>query len=61
MADIFGYASPQEMIDTITDIGKQSISAEILSKPAKLSTIEFALIKEHSREGYKILRVIDSP
>jgi len=46
---------------TIHDIGKLSIPAEILSKPAKLSGIEFTLVKEHSREGYKILKDVESP
>jgi len=34
---------------------------EILSKPTKLSEIEFSLIKEHSRQGYEILKDVESP
>jgi PAS domain S-box-containing protein/putative nucleotidyltransferase with HDIG domain len=58
---------PQEKIDgirmagSIHDIGKLSIPAEILSKPTKLSDIEFSLIKEHARQGYEILRNVESP
>lgn len=58
---------PQETIDgihmagSIHDIGKLSIPAEILSKPTKLSEIEYSLIKEHSRKGYEILRDVESP
>ena len=58
---------PQEKIDgirmagSIHDIGKLSIPAEILSKPTKLSEIEFSLIKEHARQGYEILRNVESP
>ena len=58
---------PQEKIDgirmagSIHDIGKLSIPAEILSKPTKLSEIEFSLIKEHARQGYEILKDVESP
>jgi PAS domain S-box-containing protein len=57
---------PQEAIDgirlagSIHDIGKLSIPAEILSKPIKLTEIEFSLIQEHARQGFEILRGIES-
>jgi len=38
------------------DLGKISIPAEILSKPSKLSEIEFSLIKVHPKSGYQILK-----
>jgi len=38
-----------------------SIPAEILSKPTKLSDIEFSLIKEHARQGYEMLKDVESP
>jgi len=43
----------------IHDIGKIGLPTEILSKPIKLSDIEFSLIKEHSQIGYDILQSID--
>jgi PAS domain S-box-containing protein len=49
------------MAGSIHDIGKISIPAEILSKPTKLTEIEFSLIKEHSRRGYEILKGVESP
>jgi HD-GYP domain-containing protein (c-di-GMP phosphodiesterase class II) len=49
------------MAGIIHDIGKLSIPAEILSKPTKLTDIEFSLIKEHSRSGYKMLKDVESP
>jgi response regulator RpfG family c-di-GMP phosphodiesterase len=49
------------MAGSIHDIGKLSIPAEILSKPTKLSGIEFRLIKEHARQGYEILKDVESP
>ena len=49
------------MAGIIHDIGKLSVPAEILSKPTKLTDIEFALIKEHSRSGYEMLKDVESP
>jgi PAS domain S-box-containing protein len=46
---------------SIHDIGKLSIPAEILSKPTKLSNLEFSLIKEHSLSGYEMLKDVESP
>jgi len=58
---------PQDRIDgirmagSIHDIGKMSIPAEILSKPTKLSELEFSLIKEHANKGYIMLKDVESP
>jgi PAS domain S-box-containing protein len=49
------------MAGSIHDIGKLSIPAEILSKPTKLTNIEFSLIKEHSQRGYEMLKDVESP
>jgi len=49
------------MAGAIHDIGKISVPIEILSKPGKLSDIEFNLIKTHSKIGYDILKDIDFP
>jgi putative two-component system response regulator len=49
------------MAGAIHDIGKISVPAEILSKPAKLSDIEMELIRTHSQAGYDILKDIDFP
>ncbi|MFB3895171.1 MAG: HD domain-containing phosphohydrolase [bacterium] len=43
------------------DIGKMAVPAEILSKPTKLTDIEFKLIKVHPEVGYNILKDIDFP
>lgn len=45
----------------IHDLGKISVPAEILSKPTKLTDIEFSLIKTHPQSGYDILKDIDFP
>jgi PAS domain S-box-containing protein len=49
------------MAGSIHDIGKLAIPAEILTKPTKLSNIEFSLIKEHSQSGFDMLKDIESP
>jgi len=59
IAEDMGMSAPQ--IDEIRiaallhDVGKISVPAEILSKPGKLSPLEFELIKGHSEAGYRIL------
>jgi putative nucleotidyltransferase with HDIG domain len=50
-----------QVAGTIHDIGKISVPAEILSRPGKLSDIEFNLIKRHSETGYEIVHGIDFP
>jgi len=49
------------MAGMIHDIGKISIPAEILSKPSKLTEIEFALIKTHPKIGYMIMQDVEFP
>ncbi len=49
------------MAGAIHDIGKLSVPSEILAKPTRLSAIEFALIKEHPRSGYEMLKDVESP
>jgi PAS domain S-box-containing protein/putative nucleotidyltransferase with HDIG domain len=50
-----------EVAGVIHDIGKLYVPAEILSKPTKLTEIEYALIKMHAQAGYTILSKIDFP
>ncbi len=49
------------MAGIIHDIGKLSVPAEILSKPTRLTTLEYDLIKQHSRSGFEMLRNVESP
>jgi putative two-component system response regulator len=49
------------MAALIHDVGKISTPVEILSKPSRLSEIEFSLIKDHPKVGYKILKDIEFP
>ena len=55
---------PNEKIEALRiaaivhDIGKLSIPADILNKPGRLNEIEWALIKNHPDEGFKILKEI---
>ncbi|HID87618.1 MAG TPA: HD domain-containing protein [Anaerolineae bacterium] len=43
------------------DIGKINVPAEILSKPGRISDIEFSLIKMHPKAGYDILKRMEFP
>jgi len=58
---------PSEKIDGIRmaglihDIGKINIPAQILTKPGKLTDLEFDFIKSHPKIGYDILKTIDFP
>ena len=46
---------------SLHDVGKITVPAEILSKPGKLSVLEYGMIKEHAGQGYEILKDIDFP
>jgi HD-GYP domain-containing protein (c-di-GMP phosphodiesterase class II) len=60
-------ALPNDTIDNIRmagiihDIGKIPVPAEILSKPGKLTDMEFNLIKVHPQSGYDILKDAELP
>ena len=49
------------MAATIHDLGKISVPVELLTKPTRLTKIEFDLIKTHAQSGYDILKDIDFP
>jgi PAS domain S-box-containing protein/putative nucleotidyltransferase with HDIG domain len=50
-----------QVASLIHDIGKIAVPIEILSKPGKISSHEFNIIKEHPFVGYEILKEIDFP
>ncbi|HUX23212.1 MAG TPA: HD domain-containing phosphohydrolase [Burkholderiales bacterium] len=43
------------------DIGKITIPAEILSKPGKLTSLEYQLIQGHPQSGYDVLKDVEFP
>jgi len=47
------------MAALIHDIGKIYVPSDILSKPGKLTDIEFNLIKTHAQNGYDIVKGMD--
>jgi PAS domain S-box-containing protein len=49
------------MAGAVHDLGKISVPAEILSKPTRLSDLEFKLLKVHPQTSYEILKDIDFP
>lgn len=50
-----------QLAGLIHDLGKISVPAEILSKPSRLTELEFRLIKIHPQAGYDILQDIAFP
>ena len=49
------------MAASIHDVGKITVPAEILSRPGKLTDLEFKLIAVHPQAGYDILKEIAFP
>ncbi|HAZ27616.1 TPA: hypothetical protein DCY67_03215 [Candidatus Acetothermia bacterium] len=50
-----------EVAALLHDIGKAAVPAEILSKPVRLTRLEFELIRTHPGLGYEILREVEFP
>lgn len=48
-----------ELAATVHDIGKIEIPSEILTKPTKLTNLEYEIIKNHPQAGYEILKEIE--
>ena len=45
----------------IHDIGKIRLPAEVLTKPGRLTEIEYAMVKEHPKVSYNILKSVEFP
>lgn len=45
----------------IHDIGKIGVPGEILTKPSRLSQIEYNMVQDHTSIGYNILKEVDFP
>jgi HD-GYP domain-containing protein (c-di-GMP phosphodiesterase class II) len=45
----------------IHDVGKVNIPSEILSKPGKLTPIEYSFVQTHAQAGYDLLKTIHFP
>lgn len=63
IADVLGFPPAQrqalDIAAQLHDIGKMSVPAEILSKPTRLTSAEYELIKDHVDAGYRILEHVD--
>ena len=46
---------------SLHDVGKMSIPTEILSKPGKLTAVEYLMVKGHPQAGYEILKNVEFP
>lgn len=49
------------MAGAMHDLGKISVPTEVLVKPTKLNEVEIALIREHPKTAYEILKNINFP
>lgn len=45
----------------IHDVGKITVPSELLTKPGKLSPLEFQLIQTHAQAGYDMVKGVDFP
>ncbi len=65
IADEMGLSEDQidgiRMAGVIHDLGKIAVPTEILSKPGRLSDLEWGMIKAHPRVGYDILKTVEFP
>ena len=50
-----------QRIGLVHDIGKISVPAEILSRPRRLTPVEYALVQGHVERGYEILKDVQLP
>ena len=60
-----GFSADQlegmRVMGMLHDIGKIAVPAEILSRPGKISEMEFNIVKVHSQVGYDITKDIEFP
>jgi PAS domain S-box-containing protein/putative nucleotidyltransferase with HDIG domain len=65
MAEHMGLPEPTvrgiRIAGTVHDIGKINVPVEILSKPGRLTDIEFDLIKTHAQRGFEVLQPVEFP
>ena len=46
---------------TIHDVGKINVPSDLLSKPSKLTSLEYQMIQTHAQTGYDIVKGINFP
>ena len=60
-----GYSAEQcrvlQLAGMVHDIGKIGVPVEILSKPGRLTAVEYELVKTHVERGYEILKDVRFP
>ncbi len=65
IAKEIGFSAAQtegiRLAGLIHDVGKILVPSEILSKPGRLSEIDFNMIRTHAQVGFDILKTIDFP
>jgi PAS domain S-box-containing protein/putative nucleotidyltransferase with HDIG domain len=65
IAEEMGFSKEQiegvAVAGNLHDIGKINVPSEILSKPGKITDIEFSIIKTHCQAGHEIIKDIEFP
>ncbi|MFH1503972.1 MAG: HD domain-containing phosphohydrolase [Candidatus Omnitrophota bacterium] len=65
IAKILGWSKDRllglKLAGELHDLGKISISLDILNKPGKLSDLEYCLIQEHVKNCYNLIKEIEFP
>lgn len=56
-----GRIEELQVAGSLHDLGKIAVPNEILSKPGKLTELEFAIIKTHPEVAYNILKPLEIP
>ena len=56
-----GKCNELALIGLVHDIGKIAIPTEILSKPGRLTQLEYEMVKTHAQRGFEILKNVQSP
>jgi len=46
---------------SVHDVGKIMVPSEILTKPGRLTPLEYLLVKEHAQQGYEVLKSVEFP
>jgi len=61
LGDAIEYEEMEDLVlaAQLHDVGKISISTEILNKPGKLTAEEYNIIKKHSQNGYDLLNKVE--
>jgi PAS domain S-box-containing protein len=50
-----------QIAGALHDVGKITVPSEILTKPGRLTSVEYELVKQHAEQGYLVLSQVEFP